>query len=72
MDAAKLSETKRRVSKALLDEPGVSGVGLRDHAIVIYLASDDAGLRSEAETKARAIAPRARFVFDVAGEFRKR
>jgi len=71
VDADKLSKAKRRVSDGLLDEPGVSGVGLRDDAIAIYLATGDAELRSRAEAKARALAPKARFVFDVAGEFRK-
>jgi hypothetical protein len=37
-----LLEVKRRISDAVLDLNGVSGVGVRGESVVVYLESDDA------------------------------
>ena len=71
MDAAALAQLKRQVSNRLLDEPGISGVGLRADAIVVYLASDDAALRAHAAKVAKDTAPGARIVLEVTGTFGK-
>jgi hypothetical protein len=65
-----IRDIKRRISAALLDTPGVSGVGIRDGRITIYLERDDAAVK----TRARALAAKVDDVelqFDVAGRFGK-
>jgi predicted metal-dependent RNase len=69
---ATLVELKQRVSARLLDEAGVSGVGLRGNQIVVYLENDDAQVRQKAEKIARDVAPEASLTFEVAGRFRKK
>jgi len=44
-----LLEVKRRISDAVLDLNGVSGVGVRGRSVVVYLESDDAGTRARVE-----------------------
>jgi hypothetical protein len=62
-------EAKRRISDALLDAPGISGVGLRAGRVVIYLSSDDPKLRRRAEAKARKLVPDVALTFEVSGPF---
>jgi hypothetical protein len=67
-----IRETKRRISSALLDTPGISGVGLRGERVVIYLERDDAKLRQHASTVAKGIAPDVSLLFEHSGPFSKR
>jgi hypothetical protein len=62
-------EAKRRISDALLDAPGISGVGLRAGRVVIYLSSDNPKLRRRAEAKARKLVPDVDLTFEVSGPF---
>jgi len=66
-----LADAKRRISARLLDEKGVSGVGLRGRRVVVYLEADDAGVRRKAEQIAHEVAPGARLTFEVTGRFEK-
>jgi hypothetical protein len=66
-----LADAKRNISKALLDEPGVSGVGLRAGRVVVYLETDDAGKRKNAERVAQRVEPAVDLTFEVTGQFGK-
>jgi hypothetical protein len=44
-----LLEVKRRISDALLDAGGVSGVGLRGESVVVYLETGDKAVRQRIE-----------------------
>jgi hypothetical protein len=72
MAETSLSQVKRRISERLLDEAGVSGVGLRKKQVVIYLERDDPRLRRRAERVARAVAPATPLTFEVSGPFKAR
>jgi hypothetical protein len=67
-----VADLKRRLSTRLLEERGVSGVGLREGCIVVYLETADPGLRNRVEEVTRATAPGAPLLFEVAGGFGKR
>ena len=62
-------ETKRRISTALLDTPGISGVGLRGGRVVVYVESDDPKLQQQATAIARRIAPDITLLFEQTGAF---
>ena len=64
-------EAKRRISAALLDSPGISGVGLRAGRVVIYLQSDDPRLRKHADAVAKKLAPDVELHFEISGPFGK-
>jgi hypothetical protein len=66
-----LAEVKRAASEALLNRPGVSGLGLREDGVVVYLESDDASLRREAERVIEQIAPSTPVYFELTGRIRK-
>jgi hypothetical protein len=66
-----LLEVKRRISDALLDIDGVSGVGLRGDRVVVYLESDDAGTRTRVQKIATRLASEVAVVYEVAGRFKK-
>jgi hypothetical protein len=66
-----LSDLKQRLSARLLDEPGVSGVGLRGNRVVVYLEHADAAMRERIEHIARGVAADAPLLFEVSGPFRK-
>jgi hypothetical protein len=70
-DSTSLAEAKRQLSRRLLDEAGVSGVGIRGSRLVVYLATDDPSVRRKARELARQIDKTAPLVFEVTGEFRK-
>ena len=70
-DKTVLSDVKRRISARLLDEAGVSGVGIRGDRIVVYLETDDAGIRQKAKQVAQEVAPATSIAFEVAGRFGK-
>jgi hypothetical protein len=66
-----LRDSKRRISSALLDTPGISGVGLRGDRVVIYLERDDKTLEQHATTLAKQIAPDVSVLFEHSGPFTK-
>lgn len=66
-----LRDAKRRISSALLDAPGISGVGLRGGKVVVYLERDDPAVRDHATTAAKKLAPGVDVMFDVSGPFKK-
>ena len=66
-----LLEVKRRISDALLDTGGVSGVGVRGQSVVVYLESDDAGARTRVEQVAARLAPGVSVLYEVTGRFKK-
>jgi hypothetical protein len=70
-DANDLADAKRKLSKRLLDETGVSGVGIRGTRLVVYLASGEPEVKRRAEDVARQLGVTAPLLFEVAGEFRK-
>jgi RNA-binding protein YhbY len=70
-DATDLADTKRKLSKRLLDESGVSGVGIRGKNLVVYLATDQPAIRRKAQEVARDIGVTVPLVFEISGEFRK-
>lgn len=66
-----LLEVKRRISDALLDAGGVSGVGLRGKSLVVYLESDDAATRKRVQKMAARLAAGVTVVYEVTGRFKK-
>jgi hypothetical protein len=66
-----LLDVKRRISDALLDAGGVSGVGLRGQSIVVYLETGDKAIRQRIEKTAARLAPKVSILFEVAGRFEK-
>lgn len=66
-----LSDAKRRLSRRLLDEAGISGVGIRGDRLVVYLTADVAAVKQKALAIAREVAVTAPLVFEVTGELRK-
>ena len=66
-----LAEVKRAASKTLLNRPGVSGLGLRGDGVVVYLESDDSGIRQEAERIVKQIAPSTPVYFELTGRIEK-
>jgi hypothetical protein len=70
-DSSDLTEAKRKLSGRLLDQAGVSGVGLRKDRLVVYLAADDPSVRRKTREVARQLGITAPIAFEVTGEFRK-
>ena len=66
-----LAQAKRRLSSRLLADEAISGVGIRDDALVVYLAVDDEGVRRRVRQAARDLASDAPVVFEVTGTIRK-
>jgi hypothetical protein len=66
-----LRDLKRKLSDTLLNERGVSGVGLRGDSIVVYLEDDDPETRQRVERMARALAPDTTVRLEVTGRFSK-
>jgi hypothetical protein len=71
VDSDELSERKRRLSPKLLQLRGVSGVGLREGSVAIYLESDEDDVRQQAQALVDANAPGTPIAFEVTGAFRK-
>lgn len=65
-----LKAAKRRISAAILDRPGVSGVGLRGECVVVYLESESAEIRDSLRQAADRAATGVPVIFEVAGTFR--
>jgi hypothetical protein len=63
---------KRALSPLLLALPGVSGVGVRDGKVCVYLAHDDALVRRAVEHTVHSRSPDAAVLFEVTGRFVKR
>jgi hypothetical protein len=70
-DSTDLADAKRKLSRRLLDEAGVSGVGIRKDRLVVYLAIDDPAVRRNAQEVARDLGVTAPLVFEFTGELRK-
>ncbi len=70
-DETPISEAKRRLSRRLLDEAGVSGVGIRGQRLVVYLTDDEPAVKQRARDIAREVNVTVPLVFEVTGEFRK-
>lgn len=66
-----LVAAKRRVSDALLDRPGVSGVGVQAGHVVVYLTSDEPRLRDETVSIAQNLAGEVPVDIQVTGGFKK-
>ena len=66
-----MSEAKRKLSRRLLDEAGVSGVGIRGDRLVVYLTADESSVKKKAQDIAREVDVATPLVFEVTGEFRK-
>ncbi len=66
----RLADAKRRLSRRLLDEPGVSGVGIQGDRLVVYLVGDAPAVRRKAQEAARQVGVTAPLLFEVTGEFR--
>ena len=67
----RLRDIKRQISAALLDTPGVSGVGVRAGRVMVYLERNDPALKARAKALADARAPGVELQFEVAGRFGK-
>ena len=66
----KLHELKRRVSPKLLQKEGVSGVGIRDGALTVYLAEDSEELKRDVAALLESEEPGSSARFVVTGPFR--
>lgn len=64
----RIRDIKRQISAALLDTPGVSGVGVREGR---YLERNDPALKARAKALADARAPGVELQFEVSGRFGK-
>jgi hypothetical protein len=62
---------KRQISAALLDTPGVSGVGVREGRVMVYLERNDPALKTRVKALAAARAPDVELRFEVSGRFGK-
>jgi hypothetical protein len=60
-----LKAVKRRVSAALIDQPGVSGVGLRGGNVVVYVERE--ARRATLERLADKAAPGVALQFEITG-----
>jgi hypothetical protein len=72
VDANDLALRKRRLSPKLLAVPGISGVGLRNGGVVVYLDEDADEVRETARSLVEADEPGTPLSFDVTGRFQKR
>jgi hypothetical protein len=66
-----IRDAKRRISAALLNTAGVSGVGLQAGEVTVCLETDDEKLRQHASAAARSVAPEIGLRFEVSGSFEK-
>ena len=71
MDADELAARKLRVSPKLLSLQGISGVGLREGHVAIYLETDTDDVRQRARSLVEALVPGTPIAFLVTGAFRK-
>jgi hypothetical protein len=67
----RIRDIKRQISAALLDTPGVSGVGVREGRVMVYLERNDPALKARAKALADARAPGVELQFEVSGRFGK-
>jgi len=70
-DDTPIAKAKRKLSGRLLDEAGVSGVGIRGERLVVYLTDDAPAVKQRARDIAREEKVTVPLVFEVTGEFRK-
>ncbi len=69
-DVVDPTELKRRLSPQLLDIPGVSGVGVQNGRLTVYLDADDADVRRRVQSVVAKASPSAAPDFVVSGTFR--
>jgi hypothetical protein len=62
---------KRKVSPQILQLPGVSGIGVPNGRLTIYLESDSKDVRERVREVLRTVSPEADVVFLVTGKFAK-
>jgi hypothetical protein len=65
-----VQELKRRVSPKLLQTRGVSGVGIREGVLTVYLTEDSDDVRRDAAATVEQEQPGAQVNFVVTGPFR--
>jgi len=70
MTEAELVALKTKLAPAVLAIEGVSGLGVGEKSVNVYLERDDQELRTEVEHKVRALAGNAPLSFVVSGAFR--
>jgi hypothetical protein len=70
--AEELADRKHSLSPKLLGIPGVSGVGLREGVVAVYLESEDSVTRHAVQALVDAEQPGTPIGFYVSGAFRKR
>jgi hypothetical protein len=66
-----LNEAKKKVSKLLMNVPDISGVGLHEGVLIVYLARDSDTVRRRAQEIINQAAPGVVFEYLVTGKFRK-
>lgn len=66
-----VARAKSKLSKQLLDEPGIVGVGIRGSSVVVYLERDEPALRDRVQDVARRLRVSAPIVFEATGTLRK-
>ena len=67
----RIRDLKRQISAALLDTPGVSGVGVREGRVMVYLERDDPALKARVKALAAERTPGVALRFEVSGRFGK-
>jgi hypothetical protein len=70
VDETELLNLKRSLAPGLLALPGVSGVGIGDGTLRIYLAQDDAGVKEQVRKIVSASNKEVPIEFIASGEFR--
>jgi hypothetical protein len=70
VDETQLLDLKRSLTPGLLATPGVSGVGVGDGVLHVYLGTDDPQLRGHVKDLVRAKEPSANVEFIISGDFR--
>ena len=67
-----LRRAKSRVSPALLQTPGVSGVGVHGGKLMVYLVTDSEDVREKVQAILLSNAPEVAYEYKVTGKFVKK
>jgi hypothetical protein len=62
---------KRKISPQILQLPGVSGIGVPNGRLTVYLESDSEDIRERVREVLKTVSPEADVVFLVTGKFAK-